>query len=82
MIKVEHIIERYGWPDKTMIGYGTGQIIWLVLHHQNDLNIRDEYEPLVVNNMGDGAIEAYQWRSENLRRDIEFYGMEELVKRD
>ena len=70
LVKVVSILREHGWPGPESIGYGTGQILWLVLHHQVDLSVREKYESLVAENMGDGAVEAYRWRSQNIRDEL------------
>lgn len=70
LVKIVYILREHGWPVPESIGYGTGQTLWLVLHHQVDLGVRDKYESLVAENMGDGALEVYRWRSQNIRDEM------------
>lgn len=70
LVKVVDILREHGCPGPESIGYGTGQTLWLVLHHQVDLGVRDKYESLVAENMGDGALEVYRWRSQNIRDEM------------
>lgn len=70
MIKVEQIIEKYGWPKAEIIGYDNASVLWYVLHHQVDVKIRDKYEKLIEQNMQEGAIEAYKSRSRDIKNGI------------
>jgi len=67
LVKIEDIIAKHGWPQIEQVGYDHNLTTWLVLHHQSDLQIRDKYQSIVEDNCGAGLVEAYNWRTANLR---------------
>jgi len=67
LIKVETILINYGYPNKERVGYDLANTVWLVLHHQSDINVRDKYQKLIEANASEGQIAYYNWRSEDIR---------------
>jgi hypothetical protein len=65
--KVEIILGKYGYPNKERVGYGLANTVWLVLHHQSDIRVRDKYQEVIEASCGEGQIKAYNWRSEDIR---------------
>lgn len=71
LTKVDSILEN-GFPTKDEVGYEGISTIWLVLHHQGELNVRLKYmsilEEAVENrNLGKGAFESYKMRNEHIK---------------
>lgn len=71
LYKIEKIINQFGYPNKTMVGYDLVIVPWLVIHHQSNIEIRDKYQELLEANTSTGLKEAFNWRSENIRLDNE-----------
>jgi hypothetical protein len=67
LIKVEAILVKYGYPNIERVGYDLANTVWLVLHHQSDLKVRDKYQKLIEENASEGQIASYNWRSEDIR---------------
>jgi hypothetical protein len=65
--KVEMILGKYGYPNKERVGYDMANTVWLVLHHQSDIRVRDKYQKVIEASCGEGQIKAYHWRSEDMR---------------
>ncbi len=67
LIKVEAILVKYGYPNIEKVGYDLANTVWLVLHHQSDIKVRDKYQKLIEANASEGQIVSYNWRSEDIR---------------
>ena len=67
LIKVEAILVKYGYPKIEKVGYDLANTVWLVLHHQSDIKVRDKYQKLIAENASEGQITSYNWRSEDIR---------------
>lgn len=48
MIKIEEIIDRYGWPGPRLVGFNGNKTIFLVIQHA-PLNVQQRYLPLMRN---------------------------------
>ena len=71
LIKVDKILQS-GFPSKDEVGYDKVGIIWLVLHHQGDLNTRLKYLPILEEaqkngQLGKGALDTYKWRNNYIK---------------
>lgn len=69
LVKVAAILSEYGYPKKEKVGYELASTVWLVLHHQGDIKVRDKYQPIIEANASPGQIKAYTRRSEAIRLD-------------
>ena len=67
--KIEFIFKEYGYPKADQVGYELISVPWLVLHHQSDIDVRDKYQKIIEENVGDGLLKTYNWRSNNIRLD-------------
>jgi hypothetical protein len=70
-MKVDAILNEYGYPKKEMVGYDLASTVWLVLHHQSDIMVRDKYQRIIEANGSEGQIKTYAWRSEEIRLESE-----------
>lgn len=43
---IEHIIEKYGWPARTVFGSPANETVWLVIQHA-DIAVQEKYFPLM-----------------------------------
>ena len=73
--KIDSILQN-GFPGKEEIGYDKVGTIWLVLHHQGDLETRMKYMPILEEavsqgKLGNGALDTYKWRNENIKLNKE-----------
>ncbi len=75
LMKIEAIFKKYGYPQKELVGYELTGVPWLVLHHQSDLKIRDKYQKLIEENVSAGMLKTYNWRSNNIREELENVGL-------
>jgi len=66
LIEVDQIIQEYGYPSRKIVG-DLSTVVWLVLHHQGDIKIRDKYQALIKANTSQGLSRTYLGRSENIR---------------
>ena len=69
LIKVEKIIDQYGFINKEKVGYERASAILLVLHHQGDIELRMKYLPLLEKAVEDkqlnkGWLDIYKHRNE------------------
>ena len=71
LIRVDHILNAYGYPRPEKVGYDLANTVWLVLHHQPDISVRDKYQEIIEDNAGEGQIKAYNWRSADIRLEQE-----------
>ncbi len=71
LMKVGAILDEYGYPKKETVGYHLASTVWLVLHHQSDIKVRDKYQRIVEANASEGQIKSYKWRSEEIRLERE-----------
>jgi hypothetical protein len=67
-----NLILQNGFPSRDEVGYDKVGTIWLVLHHQGDLNTRMKYLPILEEaqkdgKLGKGALETYKWRNNNIK---------------
>lgn len=67
LVEILNIIEKHGYPRVEDVGYELANVVWLVLHHQSDLSLRDRYEKLIEENCSSGQVKAFKWRSEEIR---------------
>jgi hypothetical protein len=72
LIKVQDIIEKYGYPGNEAVGYDHAFTPLLVLHHQADLETRMKYMPILQQALKDkkiseGAFYMFKWRNENIK---------------
>jgi len=71
LMKVGAILDEYGYPKKEIVGYDLASTVWLVLHHQSDIKVRDKYQSIIEANASEGQIKTYNWRSEDIRLEKE-----------
>lgn len=71
LLKVDEILNEYGYPKKETVGYNLASTVWLVLHHQSDIKVRDKYQSIIEANASEGQIKTYNWRSEEIRLERE-----------
>lgn len=67
LLKIDSIIENYGYPKKEIVGYDQVSVPWLVLHHQGNIEIRDKHQALIEENFTGGLLNTYLRRSELIR---------------
>lgn len=47
LVRIEKIIDEYGWPGKTLVGEDAADIAFLVLQHCADVGVMEKYLPLI-----------------------------------
>lgn len=57
MLKVEEIIDKYGWPGSDMVGEHANQTIWLIIQH-SDLVTQERYLPMMREAVKNGKASA------------------------
>ncbi len=70
--KVNQILQK-GHPTTQSVGKENTNTLWLVLHHQDNLEIRNQYLPILEKAMQDGiltegALKVYQKRSNGMKQ--------------
>lgn len=68
LLKVEAILNKFGYPNVHQVSYEYNDVIWLVLQHQKNSEVRDKYYPILEEankngNLSDGLLHAYKMRS-------------------
>ncbi len=67
--KIELVLQEFGYPKVQEVGYEHARTVWLVLHHQRDLKVREKYLPLIEAHAAKGLITTFKLRTAQLRLD-------------
>jgi len=68
LIKVDSILKIKGYPKPKVVGYDLSQTVFVVLHHQTNIEIRKKYRPLIEQiSKGSDLIDVYDERTNRLK---------------
>lgn len=60
-IKVQQIIDEFGWLGESRIGSEANQTLFLTIQHVDDLIVQEKYLPILEQAVKDGNAEAWQF---------------------
>ncbi|ELR68417.1 hypothetical protein C900_00385 [Fulvivirga imtechensis AK7] len=56
LLKVELLLEKFGYPRKAAVGTSAAEVPWLIVHHAADYNLRVQYFSLFYSAWKDGNL--------------------------
>jgi len=81
LIKVASIIKTKGCTKPEVVGYEASRAIFLVLHHQPDLNIRNKYRSFIEECYPGGTLNLYDKGTSDLKNSQVFETIDERVNK-
>lgn len=66
LLRVDSILNTYGYPTKKTVGDDYAQVIVIVIHHQKDLSIRQKYLDRIRRHLSKEQIELIEKRTQEI----------------
>ena len=67
LIRIDSILNFHGYPTVQEVGHDLFKTIWLVLQHQENVEIRNKYLEYLDGKLSDGELQIFLQRTEHLK---------------
>jgi hypothetical protein len=71
LIRVDSILTNHGYPRPQEVGFDLSMTIFLVLHHQSNIAVREKYLPIIRDKLSENQIELFVNRTQTIKDNEE-----------
>lgn len=69
LLKIDTILSKYDYPTRSEVGYELDDAVWLVLHHQTNVSVREKYFEQIKDYLSDGQIDLFNKRTRYIKQE-------------